>query len=361
MRKNKIIKTSIFSIIVNILLSFSKLIIGLLSNSIAIITDSINNITDALSSIITIIGTSLASKKPDKKHPYGYGRFEYLSALSISVIILYAGLSTSIESIKKILAKYTPNYNDITIIVTIIALITKLVLGIYVKKTGIKYNSESLKNSGQDALLDCGISLSTLISIFIYLKFNLNIEAYVGLIISTIIVISGFKMLKTTTSQILGERIDKNISKKIKNIVKSYKEVNGIYDLILNNYGPDNYIGSFHIEISDNTKASHIDHLTRKITSKIYQETNVIISAIGIYTSSNNENEHIKNIIKKYPSIKEIHGLYINEEKKDINFDIIFDFNEKNKKEIYEKILKEIKEKYINYNIYITIDIDISD
>lgn len=361
MRKNKIIKTSIFSIIINILLSTAKLIVGLIANSIAIIVDSVNNLTDALSSIITIIGTTLASKKPDKKHPYGYGRFEYLSALSISIIILYAGITAAVEAIKKLLSSYQPNYTNITIYLTLAALITKFILGTYVKRIGKKYNSESLKNSGQDALLDCAISLSTLISIFIFLNFKINIEAYVGLGISIIIIISGIKMLKTTTSQILGERIDKNISKKIKNIVKSFKEVNGVYDLILNNYGPDNYIGSFHIEISDSTKASHIDHLTRKITAKIYEETSVIISAIGIYTSNTKEDEQITKIIKKYPSIKEIHGLYINEEKHDINFDIIFDFNEKNKKEIYDKLLNDVKNIYKDYNIYITIDLDISD
>ena len=358
-RNKKIIKTSIISILSNIFLSLFKLIVGLLSNSIAIILDSVNNLTDALSSIITIVGTLLASKKPDKKHPYGYGRIEYLSAMSISLIILYAGFASLVESIKKIIKPDELNYTNITILVVVVAMIVKILLGLYVKKMGKKYNSNSLINSGEDALLDSIISLSTFVSIIVFLNFKISLEAYLAFIISILIIKSGLEMLKKTFSQILGERIDIDISKKVKKIVLSFKEVKGIYDLILNNYGPDIFLGSFHIEVSDDIKATDIDHLTRKITKSVYEKCNIVVTAIGIYTSNDN-NEFSKKIKKevikildKYESVLEMHGFYVNEQKKDINFDLVFDFSEKNIQKNYYQILEEISNKYKDYNVYI--------
>lgn len=363
-RKKIIIKTSIIGIITNILLSTFKAIIGLMSSSIAIILDAINNLTDALSSIITIVGTKLAGKEPDKEHPFGHGRIEYLSALVISIIILYAGITSSIESIEKIIHPIVPNYKSLTLIILIIATITKIILGLYYKKTGKKVNSNSLINSGNDALLDSIISSSTILAALIYIITKISLEAYLGIIISIIIIKSGISMIKITISQILGERVESKITTAIKKTVSETNNVLGAFDLILNNYGPDIYIGSIHIEVEDTLTAAEIDKLTRLITNKVYQKHNVILTAIGIYSININDKEtinirkKIESIILEYKNILQLHGFYLDKKNKTIYFDIIFDIEDTNKKNTYNEIYNRIKKSYPRYKIIITMDID---
>ena len=364
-RKQTIIKTSIIGIITNILLSGFKVLIGFLSSSIAIVLDAINNLTDALSSIITIIGTKLAGRAPDKEHPFGHGRIEYLSALSIAILIMYAGLTSLIESIKKIINPELPNYSKVTIIILIIATITKIILGLYYKKTGKKVKSESLINSGTDALMDAIISTSTLIAAITYMVFKVSLEAYLALIISLIIIKSGISMIKITLSQILGETPDKKLTKAIKNTVEDTPNVYGAYDLSLNNYGPDIYTGSIHIEIEEDMPAKEIDKLTREITNKVYKKHNVILTAIGIYSintkdeETNKIREEIINIVSSYKSVLQLHGFYLDKKEKIINFDIILDFEDLNRENTYKEIYNKVQEKYPDSRITITMDIDI--
>ena len=256
-REKIIIRTSIIGILANIFLSAFKAFVGIITNSIAIIMDSVNNLSDALSSVITIVGTKLAGKPADKKHPFGHGRVEYLTALVIAVIILYAGLTACIESIKKIINPVTPEYNTASIVIISVAVIVKIVLGLYVKGSGKKVNSDSLIASGQDALMDSIISASTIIAAAVFLIWNVSLEAYLGVLISFAIIKAGIETLRETISKILGERVDSHLSKDIKRtIISCDKEILGAYDLVLNNYGPDMHVGSAHIEVPDTCMVS---------------------------------------------------------------------------------------------------------
>lgn len=366
-RENIIIKTSIKGIVANIFLAFFKAIIGMTSNSIAIILDAVNNLSDVLSSIITIVGAKLAGKSPDKEHPYGHGRFEYLSAMVISLIILYAGFSAFIESLKKIIHPITPSYTIISIMIIILAVVVKIFLGLYYDKIGCKVNSEALKNSAKDATLDAVISCSTVISAMIFVTTGISTEAWLGLVISIVIFKSGIDMMKITLDKILGNRVDRDLSISIKNTINSSENVYGVYDLILNDYGPDIYLGSANIEIPDTMTASEIDKITRQISKKVYEKHNVIMSAIGIYSVNTQDKkaikmrEHINKLVHRYPTVIQIHGFYINQAEKEINFDIIIDFSDKNREETLKKIHDKIQKKYPDYNINITLDFDISD
>jgi len=366
-RESQIIKTSIIGILANIFLASFKAVIGMISNSIAIVLDAVNNLSDALSSIITIVGTKLAGKAPDKEHPYGHGRAEYLSAMLISVIILYAGTTSLIESIKKIINPETPDYSIASLIILIVAIAVKIVLGIYVQKVGKKANSESLIDSGKDALMDSIISTSTLIAAIIFIGFRISLEAWLGIIISVVIIKAGIDMIRSTISQIIGERIENEVSTSIKKTVSSFDKVYGAYDLILNNYGPSTYLGSIHIEIEDTMKASEIDELTRNIMEKVYNEHGVILTAIGIYSINTQDEEirqmreEISKIVHSYKSVLQMHGFYVNKKEKNISFDIIIDFNEKNKDEIYKEIYEKVSENYKDYDLKITMDFDASD
>ncbi len=366
-RQKSIIKVSIVGIVCNMFLVIFKFIIGFITNSIAIVLDAVNNLTDCLSSIVTILGTFLGGKAPDKKHPFGYGRVEYLSAMLIAGIILYAGITAFIESFKVIIHPKDVSYSWMSIIILCVAIFVKIFLSLYYKKNGKKYNSLALSNSGTDAMFDVVISLSTVLAALVYVLFNIKVEAFLGVLIALIIINSGIGMLRETISQILGERIDLDLSKRVKKVISNFKEVHGVYDLILNNYGPDNYLGSIHIEIDDDMNAIDIDHLTRKINSKVYEETGVILTAVGIYSTNNDDSESIEvkesimKVIKKYKDVTQLHGFYFNKKNMDINFDIIISFDCKNKKEIYNKILKEVQDMYPECEVYINLDADISD
>ena len=291
-REKIVIKTSVIGIITNIFLAAFKAGIGLLSNSIAIVLDAVNNISDAGSSIITIVGTKLAGKAPDKKHPFGHGRIEYLSAMMIAVIILYAGTTSLIESVKQIIKPETPDYNPTSLIIIAVAVVVKIVLGAYVKKVGEKVKSDSLINSGADATLDAVISFSTLVAAVIFMVFNLALEAYLGAVIAAIIIKSGIEMLRGTISQLLGEQNDLEVAKAIKKTVMGFKNVLGVYDLILNNYGPNRWNGSLHIEVPDTLSVVELDQLLREISVKVVKEHRVLLTAIGVY-SVNTKDEHV--------------------------------------------------------------------
>jgi len=366
-RSKVIIRTSLIGIVSNIFLTIFKFTVGIISNSIAITLDAVNNLSDALSSLITIVGTKLALKKPDKKHPFGHGRIEYLSATVISVIIIYAGIMSLIESVKKIIYPPVLDYSFLTILVVCVAIIVKIFLGIYVKKVGYKVNSESLIGSGQDALMDVFISVTTLVAAIIYLLFHISLEAWLGIFISFFIIRTGFVMIKTTISCILGERVDRDLSMSVKKTVNSFEEVLGTYDLFFNNYGPDIYYGSLHVEIDEKMSALEIDALSRKITDKVLKETGVLLVSIGIYALNSKDVEtkqmrkEIKNILKNHEGFLQMHGFYVNKYDKIIYFDVVIDFDKINRDEIYNDIYNEIRVKYPEYKLNITLDIDASD
>ena len=366
-REKTIVKTSIIGIAANVLLAVFKAIIGFASNSIAIVMDAVNNISDAGSSLITIIGTKLAGREPDKKHPFGYGRIEYLSAMIISVIVLYAGITSLIESIKKIINPDTPDYSAISLVIVAVAVVVKIVLGRYVKSVGKKVNSSSLINSGEDATLDSIISASTLLAAGIFLIFHISLEAWLGAIISVVIIKSGFEMLKETISQILGERNDPDLARSIKETVTSFPDVQGAYDLVLNNYGPDAWNGSVHIEVPDTYSADQLDQLIRTIQMKVYAEYQVILTAIGVYSVNTRDEEIIEakkkvtEIVFSHPHVLQVHGFYMDKEKKTMRFDIVISFDATDRKTVYKDIHDDVQKEYPDYDLQLAMDTDFSE
>ena len=366
-REKTVIKTSIISILANIILAGFKAFVGLLANSIAIVSDAVNNLSDALSSIITIVGTKLAGKAPNKKHPYGYGRIEYMTSFIVSAIVLYAGVTALIESIKKIIHPEVADYSTVTLIIIIAGIIVKFILGLYVKKKGREVNSDSLVASGSDAFNDAILSISVLASAIIYLIFNISLEAYVGVLLSIFIIKAGIELIKESVDNILGVRVETDLSRNIKKDVVEEEEVQGVFDLVLNDYGPDKYLGSIHIEVADTLTVADIDKISRKITKKINEKYGVILHTIGVY-SVNTKNENIKKIqnevheiVFSHDGILQMHGFYVDEVEKIISFDIIIDFNIKDREKEYAKIFDEVQEKFKDYKININLDVDISD
>ena len=366
-REKTIIKTSIIGIIANVFLAGFKAVIGLMTNSIAIVLDAVNNISDAGSSLITIVGTKLAGKEPDKKHPFGYGRIEYLSAMIISVIVLYAGITSFTESVKQIIHPETPDYNAVSLIIVAVAVVVKIVLGRYVKSAGERVNSDSLINSGEDATLDSIISASTLVAAGIFLIFHVSLEAWLGAIISVVIIKSGIEMLKDTISQILGERNDVELSKAIRNTVVSFPDVQGAYDLVLNNYGPDTWNGSIHIEVPDTYTANQLDLLIRNIQLEVYREHHVILTAVGVYSVNTKDEDIIEarnkvgKIVFSHPHVKQMHGFYLVKEEKTMRFDIVVSFDAADRKALYEEVVSDVQKAFPDYTLQVAMDTDFSE
>jgi len=365
-REEVIVRTSIIGIAANILLAAFKAAVGIISHSIAITLDSVNNLSDAGSSVITIIGTKLAAKPADKKHPFGYGRIEYLSAMVIGIIILYAGVTSLVESIKKIISPAKAEYGTASIIILLSAVIVKIVMGLYVKKTGEKVNSDSLVASGKDALMDSIISIATILAALIYIFTEIAVEAYLGAIISIMILKAGFETLRDAVSEILGERVDADLARNIKKTISEIEGVHGVYDLALTNYGPDNFIASVHIEVDDNTTAAEIAKLQWKISKAVFAEYGIVISAVGVYPTNTGEStvaavkKQIKEYLSQYPDVLEMHGLYIDEEEKTLRLDVIIDFNAEDRLSLYDKIKNELKEMFPMYRTIIQLDLDVS-
>lgn len=366
MRDKEIIKVSVVGILTNILLAGAKAVIGILAGSIAIVLDAVNNLSDVLSSTITIIGMKLAGKKPDKEHPLGHGRIEYVSAATISIIVIYAGVTSLVESIKKIVDPTLPKYSVMGMGIIAVAVVVKVVLGCYVKSKGKKLNSGALIASGQDATMDALISASTLLAAVIFIIWELNLEAYLGVLISLFIVKSGYDILQDTISQIIGERVHSDLTDSIKKTITSFPDVYGAYDLILHNYGPDTYIGSVHIEVPDTYTVDKLDLLEREIADKVYEENQVIMAGISVY-SYNTQNEmakdlqaQVRRLVMAHDDVLQLHGFYVDDEKKNMRFDIIIDYDTKDREASFAAVLKEVEEAFPEYAVRIVLDDDIS-
>ena len=366
-REKTIIKTSVIGIIANVFLAAFKAAVGLMANSIAIVLDAVNNISDAGSSLITIIGTRLAGREPDKKHPFGYGRIEYLSAMIISVIVLYAGITSFVESVKQIIHPETPDYNAASLIIVAVAVVVKILLGRYVKSVGVKVNSDSLINSGEDAMLDSIISASTLAAAGIFLIFHVSLEAWLGAVISLVIIKSGVGMLRETISKILGERNDAELAKGIRETVMSFPDVQGAYDLVLNNYGPGTWNGSIHIEVPDTYSADRLDQLIREITMKVLAEHHVILTAIGVY-SVNTKDENViqtrrkvEEIVLAHEHVRQMHGFYLLEDQKAMRFDVVVSFDAKDRKAVWREVTENVQKEFPDYQLQVAMDTDFAE
>ncbi|WP_257993121.1 cation diffusion facilitator family transporter [Finegoldia magna] len=296
----------------------------------------------------------------------GYGRIEYLSSMIVAAIVLYAGITSLVESIKKIIHPQEAEYSIISIVIIAVAVVVKFILGKYVKRQGEKVDSGALIASGADSIFDSILSLSVFISAIIYMIWSISLEAYVGVLLSGFIIKAGFEMMMETINHIIGQRQDKEISNKIKDLINDEKQVIGTYDLILFNYGPDKYYATVHLELPDTMSVAEVDQLTRRLQLKVYKKMEIILIGVGVdsYNTKDDEASRIRNDVQKlvlsHDWALQLHGFYIDIEQKNMRFDVIVSF-EKDFKDAVEIITDEVQQKYPDYKILMIPDIDITD
>lgn len=359
-REKQIIKVSIIGIIVNLALAVIKFIIGSVSGSIAITSDAVNNFTDSSSSLITIIGTKVAQKKPNNKHPFGFGRVEYMTSMIIAITIIVTGVEMVKSSVKGILHPNAVSYNLLILIVLIVTVALKTFLGTFTEKQGRILDSGALIGSGKDAKNDALVSSITIVSALIDMNTKFSVDSYAGLLISIFILKAGIEVARSTVSKILGEKIDVHIKDKIYRIVESSKYVLGFHDLILNNYGPNKNFGSINIEIDYKRTVGEISPEIHRLQMQVYKETHVYIvfGVYGINTDSEISKEVcriLKEFKKNEPHCLGCHGVLSDEKDKKIFCDAILDFS-CDREGIKHRLEKMLKDRFSEYTIVVTID-----
>ena len=360
--RNKIItQTSWLGILANVLMAVIKIIIGALTSSIAILSEGVNNATDSLTAVIALIGTKLANKHPDKKHPFGYRRIEYLTGLVIATIIVVTGIEMLTTSTKIIFNPTNLSISYISLIIIAISAIIKFALGTYTIKIGKKVNSIALEAVGIDGRNDSFISIITIVSALFFLVFNLSIDAYAGIIISILIIKSGFNALKDTISELLGRSGQKDLAEKIYKEIHNTKEIINAADMMLHNYGPNTWSGSVNIEVDHDKTVGEIYQVIHKLQLKIMHEYKVVM-VFGIY-AVDHDHEDVKTIrqdidifVLKNKHIKSIHAVYLDPQTNKIYCDFVVDHDLKEWNTLKEDFLEYMAKKYPNNEIELTIE-----
>ena len=365
-REKTIVKVSVTGIITNLFLVAFKAFVGYVSNSIAVILDAVNNLSDALSSVVTIVGAKLGAKQPDKKHPLGYGRIEYLSSMIVAALVLYAGITSLVESVKKIIHPEAADYSTVSLVIISVAIVVKLILGLYVRKQGAKVNSGALSASGSDALFDAILSSSVLASAIVYLVWGVSLEAYVGVVIAGFIIKAGIEMMIETLNDIIGKREDAETVRELKEIICAEEDVLGAYDITIFNYGPNRNYGSVHVELPDTLRVDDVDRITRRIQTDVFRKTGVILTGIGVYSYNTADNaaaqmrNEIQKTVMSHEWALQMHGFYADTENKTIRFDVVVSFDV-DRKEAIETLYGEIRGLYPDFELLIVPDVDVAD
>ena len=360
-RSSQIIRTSWIGIIANVLLAAFKAGVGLLASSVAIVMDAVNNLSDALSSVITIVGTKLSQRPADRKHPFGFGRIEYFSAIIIAVIVLTAGVTSLIESVKKIFNPTTPTYTTTTLIVIIVAIVVKLVLGQYVKKQGEKLKSDALIASGSDALFDAVITLATLVSAGVMLLWHVSLDGVLGALISLVIIKAGIEMLASPVNELLGAKISPELLSQIKREVADFDGVHGVFDIIVHNYGPDVLIGSLHVNVPDTMDAHQIHGLTRRISEEMFARHGIVMT-VGVYAVATGDNKRaqlqhtIMQAFAAHEHIEQVHGFYYFEDERRVSVDIVPDLTIHDDAAFIQELIAEVQPLIPDDHLTIVID-----
>lgn len=324
---------SVFGIVMNLLLFAGKIFAGILSSSITIISDAINNLTDGGSSIISLIGFKLSGKPADKDHPFGHARYEYITGLIVSMLILAIGFILCKESITKIITPEAVTVGVYVYVILSVGILAKLFLMILNHNFAKAIDSDTLKATAIDCRNDIIATSAALIATIIMGVWGINVDAYFGLAVSIFILISGIKLFREIVSPLLGEPPAKEFVKKVKDKITSYKDVLGLHELMLHSYGENNYYGSVHVEVSCELSPMISHELADNIEKDVWDELGLrlVVHTDPIQVSDKKVVELRKKVEEDVKALHEsltIHDFRVVEGKKHTNlvFDIAVPF-----------------------------------
>ena len=375
-RKKIIAKASILGVVVNVIIAFSKIIVGALAKSMALISEGANNFADAATSVITFVGSKLAGKHPTKEHPFGYGRIEYLAGLIIAVLILVTGVSMTVESVNIIVDFAKTGTLEVSsdsmlpvLIFAAVGAIVKFILGLYTIKQGKLANSESLIGVGKECRSDAFASVITIISSLLIIiwprisgsELGFPADAVAGIITSLLICKAGLEVLWETVKDLIGRPGEKELALKIYRHITKTEGVLMVADMMLHNYGPDAWSGSVNVEIDHEKTVGEVYQLLHKLQLDIMHEEKVTM-VFGIY-AVDNDHEGVKEIrmaVAKFvmdtPHVKSFHALYLEPGTDNLYVDFIVDYELADWEALEEKFRQYMKELYPQYNIILTVE-----
>ncbi|MBE6649304.1 MAG: cation transporter [Ruminococcaceae bacterium] len=265
----------IAGIFLNLCLFILKIIAGNITGAVSVKSDAFNSLSDAGSSLVALLGFKLASQKPDKDHPFGHGRFEYISGLVVAMIICLMGFELGKESVLKLFNPEAPVFDVTAIIILVISMLIKLYMFIYNKQIGKKYSSPTLVATATDCISDTFATGATILTLVIYTIWGINVDAYCGIILSLLIFKAGFGAIKDTISPLLGTPPEKELVEKIEKIVMDNNVVIGVHDLIIHDYGPGRRMISIHAEIPLDGDLATMHDCIDNIEKRLYDELSI--------------------------------------------------------------------------------------
>lgn len=360
-REGQITVTSALNIAVNLLVSGVKIVIGLMTSSIAILSDGAHNAADAGSSILTIVGTKLSARKPTKKHPFGFGRIEYLTSLVIAGLILYTGLEFLISAVKLIFEPSELNISYVSLIIICVAAVLKYFLGAYTVRVGKRVDSLSLTAVGMESCNDSYISALTLITALVFIFFRLNIDAYAGIITALIIIKAGLEILGDTVSRLLGKAGDKELADQLYREIRSTPGIINAADMMLHNYGPDAYSGSVNIEVDHKLSMEEVYSFVHELQLKIMHEHKVTM-VFGLYAvdydseKSRKMRREIAAFVSGYEHVMSYHALFISEKEMRIYCDLIVDYELDDWDKLRADFTAYMKDLYPDYQLELVVE-----
>ncbi|MBR2695407.1 cation transporter [Candidatus Saccharibacteria bacterium] len=271
-RLKRIYRASYYGIGVNLFLVVIKMAVGMMSGSVSVLTDAINNATDVLSSVVTLVATKLAQKKPDKEHPHGHGRIEYLAQVIVGIIILLVGVMAIVQSVPRVEKPVVASYSALTLVVITVSIVLKFAISRYFRKVGRETQSGSLEASGVDAMFDMLLTLGTLVGAGISLVFNISIDGWIGLVIAAFIIKTAFEIISDGMTDVIGGRVDEKLARKIRERIREHEEVKKINRLILHEYGPGKTVGAVRVEVKSGMEMREFRKLAEKIQDELAEE-----------------------------------------------------------------------------------------
>ena len=331
-REGTVVTVSGLNILVNLIFAAIKVVIGLAVSSIAIVSEGVNNATDSATSLITIVGTKLSAKHPTEKHPFGFGRIEYLTSLLISVLILFTGAELMESSVKRIFEPQEMSISYVTMAIIAVSALVKLALGLYTIKEGRRVDSSSLVALGTECRSDSVVSVITLVTALVFLVFHVSLDAYAGIIMSLIVLKAGFEVLKETLSDILGQAGEKELAQELYRIIRAEPLVLNAADLMLHNYGPDAYSGSVNVEIDHSKTVGEVYAALHELQLRIMHEKHITM-VFGIYAVDRDHaqirqlREQVAAFVREQKHVTSYHALYIHPNGKDLYVDLVVDYD----------------------------------
>ena len=348
----------------NTLLFGIKLLAGILSNSIAITADAFNNLSDAGSSVIMLFGFKLADEAPDKDHPFGHGRIEYVSGLIVSVLILMVAFELFKSSVDKIIHPVKPESSPLIVGILIVSVLIKLIMFTYNRLIGKRIESSAMQATATDSISDAIATTVVLAGTLIGSYTGFHMDGFLGLVVAIFIFIAGFNAAKDTINPLLGMKPDPEFVKQIQEMVLSYDLVMGIHDLIVHNYGPGRVLISLHAEVPSDGDLlvlhDVIDLIEHRLRNELSCQAVIHMDPVCVHDEQTNRlREVVKDMVTEISEELSIHDfrIVVGPTHTNLVFDLVVPFRFRKSD---NELIKEISQRIHTYDecLYAVIEID---